>query len=146
MGAVALIEFFKYARLRFGGHALAMVGNPRHDEVLHPHQADFQRAAFGRIFDRVADQIYPYVAHHFLVAQIADFIQIQPKIDVFIRPLLFQQQNAISNLFVQRVVAAVGNDLLVFQLGQQQYIAGHIRQPFGFDHDDVRVFPPLLRR
>ena len=83
------------------------------------------------------------MGHHLLVAHVAQLVQIQPQIQLLVRPLLLHQQDAVAQLLVQAVAVLVGDDLLVLQLGQQQHVGGHVRQALGLGHDDAGVFLPL---
>ena len=143
MGGIALIELFEDARLGACIHALAVVGDAHDDEGLHLHAAHLQHAALGRELDGVVDEVDPDVGHHLLVAHVAQLVQIQPQIQLLVRPLLLHQQDAVAQLLVQAVAALVGDDLLVFQLGQKQHVGGHVRKALGFGHDDAGVLLPL---
>lgn len=131
VGGIALIEFLEDALLRGLVHARSVIAH------LDPHRA--VRALAGNLdqavrlgeLDGVADEVDPDVGHHLLVAHVINLVEVQRKVDVLGLPLLLQKQNAAAQLLVQAIFRLVGDDLLVFQLGQEQDVAGHIGQTLG---------------
>ena len=68
-------------------------------------------------FDRVMDQIHPHVREDLFVGFDPHLGQLGDDLNIFAGPFALVEQNTLTELLVQIKFCAVGNDLLVFQLG-----------------------------
>ena len=102
MGGIALIELFKDTRLHLLAHADPSIGDADGTPLRICGQGDADGAAVGGEFDGIPQQIDPDSQEHFLVEAIFDGIQLEQKLDIFIRPILFQQKHGAAQLLVER--------------------------------------------
>ena len=80
------------------------------------------------------------------IAAVHYLIQFYVKVDILLRPFLFQRHNGLPYLLVKTEYCALWPDRLVVDLGQQQDVARQRGQPPGVEQDFFNVCLLLLRR
>ena len=119
MGAVYLIEFIKDPLLSLLCKARTGILHGKDQLAQLFRQLDPHLPTVRGEFNGVADQVVPHMAHHMLITQVFDAVQLRIDFNILGFPGRLKGHNGLPDLLIQAVSGSVCGDLLILQLGKQ---------------------------